>query len=168
VTDQELKEIRDDLSLITEGKWFRYNDETSWVAAWDEENECDTPVCECHELEDAMFIEKAPEYVRRLLDEVERLRKEKETGINEVQLAERIMHEVTALDNYDTEEHNFLITFEDEEDALDWVQDLLRKAARIAIGVFEDELHRLRIKSIDSEIDELKKMNQTLEKMVKK
>ncbi|MED0736247.1 hypothetical protein [Aneurinibacillus thermoaerophilus] len=77
MTDQELKEIRDDLSLITEGKWFRYNDETSWVAAWDEENECDIPVCECHELEDAMFIEKAPEYVRRLLDEVERLRKEK-------------------------------------------------------------------------------------------
>jgi hypothetical protein len=77
MTEQELKEIRDDLSLITEGKWFRYNDETSWVAAWDEENECDIPVCECHELEDVMFIEKAPEYVRRLLDEVKRLRKEK-------------------------------------------------------------------------------------------
>ncbi len=38
--------------------------------------ECDTPVCECHELEDAMFIEKAPEYVRKLLDEVERSREE--------------------------------------------------------------------------------------------
>ncbi|MFT9848501.1 hypothetical protein [Aneurinibacillus sp. REN35] len=83
MTDQELKEIRNDLSLITKGRWFRYNDETSWVGAWDEENKCDTPVCECHEQEDAMFIEKAPEYVRRLLEhtdsqaaEIERLQKE--------------------------------------------------------------------------------------------
>jgi predicted RNase H-like nuclease (RuvC/YqgF family) len=78
MTDQELKEIRDDLSFITEGKWFRYNDETKWVAAWDKEKECDTPVCECHELEDAMFIEKVPEYVRKLLEDNERLRKENE------------------------------------------------------------------------------------------
>lgn len=67
MTDKELKEIRNDLSFITEGRWFRYNDETKWIGAWDEENQCDTPVCECHELEDAMFIEKAPEYVRKLL-----------------------------------------------------------------------------------------------------
>lgn len=38
----------------------------------DEENKCDTPVCECHELEDAMFIEKAPKYVRRLLEDNEK------------------------------------------------------------------------------------------------
>ncbi len=81
MTDQELKEIRNDLSFITEGRWFRYNDETKWIGAWDEENQCDTPVCECHELEDAMFIEKAPEYVHKLLAhtdnqaaEIERLR----------------------------------------------------------------------------------------------
>lgn len=78
MTEQELKEIRNDLSFITEGRWFRYNDETRWIGVWDEENQCDTPVCECHELEDAMFIEKAPEYVRRLLTEVERLQKENE------------------------------------------------------------------------------------------
>jgi hypothetical protein len=54
-----------------------YNDETTWVGALDEENECDIPVSERHELEDAMFIAQAPHYIRRLLDEVKRLRKVK-------------------------------------------------------------------------------------------
>lgn len=60
-------DIRESLALITEGKWFTYRDESTYVGAL--ENDKDTHIAECFEWEDAQFIAASPEYVRRLLDD---------------------------------------------------------------------------------------------------
>lgn len=67
-------DIRESLALITEGKWFTYRDEETYVGALKDAtgDPIDEPIAECHEWVDAQFIANAPEYVRRLLDEVER------------------------------------------------------------------------------------------------
>lgn len=72
LTDQQLKVIRDGLSMITEGKWFQYIDESTFVGAF--KDHTDDTVAECFTDEDAYFIANSPTYIKILLGEVERLR----------------------------------------------------------------------------------------------
>jgi hypothetical protein len=69
-----IKEIRERLSMITEGDWFTYRDQSNYVGAF--ESHVDEPVAECFEDDDAYFIAHAPEDIKKLLAEVERLQTE--------------------------------------------------------------------------------------------
>lgn len=77
MTDTELQDIEERLNDITAGKWFRYHDEGVPMNILGVlENGKDKCIGEFYSDEDARFAEHAPEDIRRLLDEVERLRKE--------------------------------------------------------------------------------------------
>lgn len=82
-TDTELRDIEERLNDITEGEWTRYHDEGAPMNILGvlEDGQAKS-IGEFYSDEDARFAEHAPNDIRRLLDEVERLRNALQDIIN--------------------------------------------------------------------------------------
>jgi len=79
MNDTELRDIEERLNEITGAEWFRYHDEgapMNILGTFVDGEE--KGIGEFYNDEDAYFAEHAPNDIRRLVDEVKRLRKEKE------------------------------------------------------------------------------------------
>ncbi|WP_080869192.1 ASCH/PUA domain-containing protein [Aneurinibacillus migulanus] len=90
MNDVELSDIEERLNETTQGEWFRYHDEgapMNIIGTFVDGEE--KGIGEFYHDEDVDFIVNAPNDMRRLLDEVERLRKENEKQKETLQQIEK-------------------------------------------------------------------------------